>query len=449
MSAVATEARKLTSLALPVMAAQFGGMLLGTVDTMMVGHFSGDALAAAAIANAWIYGLILAGQGLIHGIDPLVTQFHGAGAGARVGLVLQRGLMTALIVGLPLAALLGATEDFLLWVGQDPALARSAHEYAWVQAPSLPVFLMFMAMRQYLNGREIVRPGMWVMLFANVFNAIANWALIFGHLGLPELGLYGAGIATALTRGVTLFAIVGLVWGFALHEGAWQPWSRAAFEPRALGRIIRFGFPVAVQMSLEVWAFSAATLLSGRLGAAQAGAHTVVMNMAALAFMLPLGVSQGAVTRVGNLLGARQPDAAQRACWVAIAMAGSVMTISALLFAVFRWQLPALYSSDAELIALAASILPIAATFQIFDGIQVAGCGVLRGMGRTAPAAWLNLFGYWVLGLPLGAWLGLSRGWGLAGIWWGLCAGLALVAVGLLVWLRFRGPARGARLVDY
>jgi MATE family multidrug resistance protein len=447
MSSAMREVRKLASLALPVMAAQFGSMLLGTVDTMMVGRVSGEALAAAAIANAWIYGLILIGQGLIHGIDPLVTQFHGAGGGARVGLVLQRGLVVGAIVGVPLGALLMATEPFLLFVGQDPELAHSAHRYALVQAPSLPLFLLFMALRQYLNGREIVRPGMWVMLFANLFNGVANWALIFGHLGLPELGLYGAGIATALTRGMTLIAMVGLIWGFSLHEGAWQPWSRQAFDPRALGRIVRFGFPVAIQMSLEVWAFSAATLLAGRLGAGPAAAHSVVLNMASLAFMLPLGISQGAVTRVGNLLGANRPVEAQHAGWVAIALASGVMTLSALLFAVFRFQLPALYTADAELIGLAAAILPIAAAFQIFDGAQVAGCGVLRGMGRPAPAAWLNLFGYWVIALPLGAWLVLVEGWELAGIWWGLCAGLATVAVGLMAWLRFRGPAHGALIL--
>lgn len=448
MSPLVREARKLSSLALPVMAAQFGSMLLGTVDVLMLGRVSGDSLAAAAIANAWIYGLLLVGQGLIHGIDPLVTQYHGAGRGARIGLVLQRGLILAVLVGVPMGGLLVATEEFLLLAGQDPALAHSAHRYALAQAPSLPLFLLFLVLRQYLTGREIVRPGMWVMLFANLFNVFANWALIFGHLGFPELGLYGAGIATSLTRGATLFAMLGLMWRFSLHEGAWQPWSREAFDPRALLRIARFGFPVAIQMSLEVWAFSAATLLAGRMGAGPAAAHAVVLNLASLAFMLPLGISQGAVTRVGNLLGAGQPIAAQRAGWVAIGLAAGVMTVSAMLFALFRWQLPALYSSDAELIALAAGILPIAAAFQIFDGAQVAGCGVLRGMGRPAPAAWLNLFGYWVLALPLGAWLGLVQGWGLAGIWWGLCAGLATVAIGLVAWLRMHGPAHGALLVQ-
>jgi MATE family multidrug resistance protein len=444
MSQVRAEVRRLAQLAWPSMLAQFGGMLLGTVDMLMVGRVSAEALAAAAIANAWVFGVMLVGQGIVHGIDPLVTQYHGAGHGDRVGLALQRGLVVAVIVGLPLAGMLAATESFLLLVGQDPELARNAHRYALVQAPSVPIFLTFLALRGYLAGREIVRPAVWVMLAANLFNIAANWALIFGHLGFPPLGLLGAGIATAATRAATLFVMLAVIRGFSLHAGAWQPWSRAAFEPRALLRILRIGLPVSVQMSLEIWAFSAATLLAGRLGAEAAAAHAIVLNMAALAFMLPLGVSQGAVTRVGNLLGAQQPEAAQRATWVAIAVAAGVMSVSAALFALMRWQLPALYTSDPTLIALAASILPIAAAFQIFDGVQVAGCGVLRGMGRTLPAAWLNMLGYWVIALPLGAWLALSRGWGLSGIWLGLLIGLATVACGLVLWLRVRGPAHAA-----
>lgn len=442
MSTVGAEVRRLAHLAWPSMLAQLGSMLLGTVDMLMVGRVSADALAAAAIANAWIFGVILVGQGVVHGIDPFVAQFHGAGQGERVGLALQRGVVVALGIGIPLGALLAATGPFLLWVGQEPGLSRAAHRYAWVQAPSLPAFLVFSALRSYLAGREIVRPAVWVMIAANAFNALANWALIFGHLGLPALGLLGAGIASGATRGVTLLAMLALIRGFALHEGAWQPWSRAALEPRALLGILRVGLPISVQMSLEVWAFSAATLLAGRLGGDAAAAHAIVLNMAALAFMLPLGVSQGAVTRVGNLLGAGQPEAAQRAAWVAMSVAAGVMSLSALAFALLRWELPALYTSDPALISLAAAILPIAAAFQIFDGAQVAGCGVLRGMGRTLPAAWLNTLGYWVIALPLGGWLALSRGWGLAGIWIGLCVGLAIVAVGLVLWLRVRGPAR-------
>jgi len=438
------EVRKLVALSLPVMAAQFGTMAMGVVDTMMVGRVGVDALASAAMANAWIYGVLLFAQGFVHGIDPLVTQNFGARNAAGVARALQRGVVVALLISLPMAALIGVTEVFLEAAGQEPRLVEAAGLYAWVQVPSVPCFLVFVALRQYLQGRGLVRPAMWVILAANVFNAFANWVLIFGHLGAPALGLTGAGIATALSRGFTLLGLAAFVWKFDLLRGYWVPWSRSAFDPRTLRRIFALGMPVAVQMGLEVAAFSTGTLLAGRLGAVALAAHTIVLNMAALSFMLPLGISQGAVTRVGNLLGRGARARATRSAWVAVAMGASVMAAAGVLFVTLRHALPALYTPAVEVVALAAAILPIAALFQVFDGIQVVGCGILRGMGRTRPAAWFNLVGYWLIGLPFGAWFGLSKGAGLAGIWWGLALGLAAVATALLVWLRYRGPDRAA-----
>jgi MATE family multidrug resistance protein len=440
MSPVRAEARKLASLAIPVAATQLSTMLLGLVDTIMVGRVSVEAIAAASLANVWVFGTLMFANGIVFGIDPLVAQAHGAGHGRLAALALQRGVVLSLLLSVPTLVLWTYTEDFLLFTGQDPQLSRDAHRYIMAQSPSVPAFLVYSALRQYLQGREIMRPALWVILIANVFNAFFNWVLIFGNLGAPALGLVGAGIATGLTRWVALIGLVLWVRGFGLTRGAWQPWSRAAIDPIGLRSVFAIGFPVAIQVSLEIWAFSAAALVAGRLGATPLAAHTVALNMAALAFMVPLGISQGTVTRVGNLIGGRQPQQAQRAAWVALAMGGAVMTASAVIFVVFRHTLPRLYTPDAAVIALCASILPIAAAFQIFDGVQVVGCGVLRGMGRTRPAAVFNLISYWLLGLPIGTWLALGTDMGLAGIWWGLCIGLATVAALLVLWIRVRGP---------
>jgi MATE family multidrug resistance protein len=295
-----------------------------------------------------------------------------------------------------------------------------------------------------------MRPALWIMIAANLVHALLNWLLIFGHFGLPALGVVGAGIATTLTRIGSCLGLVAWTRWFELHEQAWVPWSRDAFEFARIRLVAQLGVPIALQISLEIWAFSGAALIAGQLGAVPLAAHTIVLNMAALAFMLPLGIAQGAATRVGNLIGAGEPDAAQRAAWVAMAMGAGVMSFSAVLFVLLRHALPHIYTPDAAVIAACAAILPIAGAFQIFDGTQAVGCGVLRGMGRTRPAMVFNLVSYWVLGLPIGSWLALRGGWGLAGIWWGLAFGLGFVAISLVIWIRARGPAvdRSALLVE-
>ena len=435
------EIRRTARLAFPVVGTQISTMLLGTVDTLMVGRVSIEALGAAALANAWFLGTTQFALGVLFGLDPIITQAHGAGRPRLVGLALQRGLVLAGLISVPLAGLWMGTEAFLLWAGQDAELSRTAFEYTRVQIPSIPFFLAYTVLRQYLQGRELVRPALWVILIANVLNVGFNWVLIFGNLGFPAMGLTGAGIATSLTRATAFAGLLLWVLRFGLHRGAWVPWSREALQPRGLLAVLRFGIPVGIQTSLEFWAFSAAALLAGWLGSEPLAAHIVALNMAALAFMVPLGISQAAVTRVGNLLGAGDRAGAQRAAWVALALGSGVMLISATVFVVFRHQLPRIYTPDAAVIALCSSILPIAAAFQIFDGAQVVGCGVLRGMGRTRPAAVFNAISYWALGLPLAWALGLRGGWGLAGIWWGLCFGLAVVAIFLTGWIYFRGPA--------
>jgi MATE family multidrug resistance protein len=288
-------------------------------------------------------------------------------------------------------------------------------------------------------------PILAVTVVANFFNAFFNWTLIFGRMGLPELGLVGAGIATSLTRVLMCLALLLAIRARRLHAGAWGGWSRRAFERAGLVEILALGVPVAIQLTLEVSAFGVSTLMAGALGTTDAAAHLIVLNMASISFMVPMGISFAAVTRVGNLIGRGDHEDAQRAAWVAFAMGGLVMGGFALSFYLGRSFLPGLYGPEQEVLALAASVLPIAAAFQVFDGLQVVGGGVLRGMGKTLPAAWFNLFGYYVLALPIGWWMAFRTGLGLAGLWYGLLLALATVALLLVAWVRVRGPRHLAR----
>jgi MATE family multidrug resistance protein len=434
------EVRRLLRLAVPVAGTQLSMMLLGFVDTVMLGRYDDQAMAASALANVWTFATMFFAGGILLGLDPVIAQAHGAGDGRKAALAFQRAAVMALVLSLPVAFAWLWTDRFLSLAGQESGLLALAQSYATSLIPGLPAFLVYSCLRSYLQGREIVRPALVIVLIANVVNAVANYALIFGNFGAPELGIVGAGIASSVTRTLSLILLACWVWGFQLQRGAWVPWSRDSFSFEGMRAILVIGFPIAIQTSTEMFAFSVSTLLAGTLGATAVVAHTISMNLASISFMLSLGVSAAATTRVGNLIGAGAPDGAQRAAWIAIAMGAGVMSISAFSFVTFRDLLPRMYTENAEAIALAATILPIAGAFQLFDGTQAVACGVLRGMGRTRPAAVFNVIGYWILGLPLGWWIGIRQGW-LGGLWWSLALGLAVVAILLVIWIRLHGPA--------
>ena len=446
MTSARRELRALSGLALPIVLANLGTMLLHAVDVFMLGRLSTTDLAAASLGGSFISASIFVAMGVVMGVDPIISQAHGAKDGGRAGIALQQGVLVGLMMSAIVGALWFVTEDCLILFQQDPELSRLAHDYVRVQIPSIPLFTSFVALRQYLQCREIIRPIVIVTLAANVANWAFNEFLIFGYGSFEGYGLEGAGVATGLSRGVMLLGLVFMTWRGGLHLEAWPGWTRKALEWNGLSEVLHHGVAVGAHIGLEVWAFSAATAMAGVLSK-NAGspeilaAHQVVMILASVTFMVPMGISAGVVTRVGNLIGARRFGDAQNAAWVAFAMGGGVMLLSGLTLFTFRYGLPRAFHLEGEALRLTAIILPIAATFQIFDGVQVVGSGILRGMGKTTVAACINLLGYWLLALPLAWWMAFRTDLELAGVWWGLCLGLALVAAMLLTWIRNRGPA--------
>jgi MATE family multidrug resistance protein len=341
----------------------------------------------------------------------------------------------ALAVSLPLALVWSSTERMLLVLGQEPEVAELAQAYMFARLPSALGFNLFVALRQYLAGRALTRPAMWAMLLCNALNVVLNWLLIFGHAGFPALGLVGAGLATGLTNSVLPLVLWAFVLRFRLHEGAWRAWDRRSFAWDGLRRYLVLGLPVGLQLALEANAFTVAMLMVGWMGMLELGAHQVVINLASFTFMMPLGVAIGAGARAGNLIGASDGPGLRLACQVGFGMGGGVMAIAAVCFIVFRDALPLLYTRDAAVVALAATLLPIAGAFQIADGLQVVGGGLMRGMGRPQAGAIVNLVGFYGIALPLAYLLAYPLGFGLTGIWWGLAAGLGGVALMLVVWV--------------
>ena len=241
------ELRRLSQLAVPVVVAQLATMMLSVVDTLMVGNVGVDVLAAASLGHVWIFGTMVFAMGLVFGIDPLVSQGHGAGDARRQGLALQRGIVVGLLVSVPVGLLWGFTGRAMVLLGQDPDLAALAQQYVAVQIPSLPLFMVFTALRQYLQGRGVVRPAMIVALVANLFNVLANWVLIYGALGFPAMGIVGAGTATALTRAFMLGMLAWVVLRGGLLADGWVPWSRDAIARRGVLEVLGLGWPAQLR----------------------------------------------------------------------------------------------------------------------------------------------------------------------------------------------------------
>lgn len=421
-------------LSTPVAFTQLGLMMTGIVDTLMVSRLGVQELAASALGNMWQWSFLSMGLGVLMGMDPLISQAHGRGDHPATALALQRGIVLALLVSVPICICIAFTREGLLLLGQEPKVAELAGHYNFWKQPTIPCFLVYSALRQYLQGRTLMAPATWVMWLGNLAHVPFNWLLIFGRLGFPALGLAGAAMASSLTTALLVVGLALWIYWFRLHDGAWRPWGRESFAARGLLQMLRLGVPVGAQISLEACAFSLATMMAGWLGTAAVGSHHIVLNMAALSFMVPLGVSQAAATRIGNLIGEEQAQGMRRAVRASLLLGAFVMVVSAALFTTLRFQLPKLFTTDATVVLLAAQILPIVAAFQVSDGTQVVAGGALRGMGRPNAAALVNLLGYYAFALPLGYFLAFRCKLGLPGIWMALAVGLTVVALALLTW---------------
>jgi MATE family multidrug resistance protein len=434
------EVRRLFALAVPVAGAQLGGMMLGVTDMVMLGRVGASEMAAATLGNVIMMGMTIPLMGLLMGADPLFSQAHGAGNSRRIGRVLQGTLLLLPLVSLPLFVIGFYAPQLLRVFGQPEHLIALAKTYIWINLPSLPLFLGFSVLRQWLQARGIVKPAMWVMLGVNLLNVFANWVLIFGNLGAPALGLEGSAIATLITRSAMVLMLVAWIRHRNLAGDTWLPWDREAFRWKHQTTVLKLGWGIAISFAVEMWAFQAVALMAGQLGENALAAHSLVMHTVSLVFMVPLGLSIGCSVRVGNLIGAGDPNGAQRTAFVALGLTAIFMTIVSITFVALRNQLPLMFSSEPELVAIAATLLPIAAMFQVFDGLQGVCGGILRGMGRTRAPAFAHALGLYALGLPLGRYLLHQGEPHLTDIWWGLCSGLFVVATLLVGWVFVRGP---------
>jgi MATE family multidrug resistance protein len=432
--ALRTEIGPMFALAWPVAAAELGWMAMGLVDTMLVGRVGADAIGAVSIGSHLFFAVAITGIGMLLGLDYLVATAHGAGRPDDGRRALLQGLYLAVAVSIALTAALFGLEAQLDHLGLQPSVAAATRPYLRTLTWSLLPLLLFSALRRYLQAIGRVRPVMVALVSANVINAVAGWILVFGNWGAPALGAVGAGWATCASRGYMLAFLAVIVWRGEHGRG-----TRLARAPDRilLARLVRLGVPAATQMLLECGVFATATVLAGSLSASALAAHQIALSAAAFTFMVPLGVSAAAAVRVGHAVGRRQPAAARRAGWAALLLGVSFMSASAVVFLTAPHVVLRVFTDVPEVIATGVTLLAVAAAFQLFDGLQVVATGVLRGVGDTRTPMLANLGGHWIIGLPIGAALCFRIGWGVTGLWIGLCVGLIAVALTLIsVWVR-------------
>jgi MATE family multidrug resistance protein len=421
-------------LALPLVLAELGWMSMAIVDTMMVGRLPNSATAMGAVSlgsNIFIV-LGLFGGGLLLGLDTLVSQAFGAGLREDC----HRSLINSIYLSIALTPILAAPvwllPRLLGSMEVDPAILRLAIPYTKALAVGLLPLLLYFAVRRCLQAMNMVRPVAFALVSANLVNALGNWILIYGKWGVPAMGAVGSGWSTAIARGYMAAVLVGyLLWYDHRHRTDLLKTPVEVDLPR-IRRLITLGLPAATQFTLESGVFALVTALIARLGAVPLASHQIALNSVALTYMVPLGIASAAAVRVGQAIGRKDAAGAADAGGTAIFLGAAFMTCAGVGLLVFPRWIARLYTPDEAVIHSTVSLLAAGAAFQLFDGIQTVATGALRGAGDTRTPMLCHLTAYWIIGLPLGAWLCFRRGWGAFGLWAGLSLALILIGIVLL-----------------
>jgi MATE family multidrug resistance protein len=434
-----TELRAMLRLAAPLVGAELGWMAMGIVDTMCVGRVSAEAMGAVGLGTMLFYVVGIFASGLLLGLDTLVSQSYGAGDLEDCRHSLINGVWLAILLVAPVMLALEVCLRLLATFGIDPGVVAATTPYLRVlNFGALPLLLYF-GFRRYLQSVNIVRPIMYTLIAANLVNLAGNLILVFGKFGAPRMGATGAGWATFLSRAfmMIVLAVVILRHDRRLIHSSWKP------DFARIWRLLKLGFPAALQIGLETGVFATVTVLIGKIGATALGGHQIALATVSTTFMVPLGISSAASVRVGHAIGRGDPHAAARSGWTAIGLGGIVMAIAGVMLLTIPHWIARMFTPDADVIAAGATLLRVAAFFQLFDGLQVVATGALRGAGDTRTPAYCHFAGYWIIGLPAGALLCFHYGLGAAGLWMGLSGGLILIGIVLaLAWRRAVGRLR-------
>ena len=435
-----SEVRATGLLALPLVLGHISTGLISFLDNVIAGHHSTATLGAVTVGTALLWLPMLVPIGTLISLTASVSQLHGAGATDRIAPLFRQALWLSLLLSALMFAFLSLAPPLLPMMGIAaeiiPGTTGFLHAVRW----GVPALTLFFCMRYLTEGMHWTLPTM-VLGFGGLFVlGPLGWALANGRGGFPELGATGLGIASAVTMWVQACGFALYLWRtrrFA-HLGLFRRFEWP--DRRAIGDLLRTGLPIGITVLMEGGLFIVTALLIGRIGAVEASAHQIAINVAQLCFMIPMGVAEATTVRVGSAVGRGDPLGVRRAVWAGIVIVMATQTLSALVLLFGHDAVVGLYTDDLAVAALASTLLLFAATFQFPDGLQVLSAGALRGMKDTQVPMFIAMAAYWCIGMPLGAGLGLGLGWGPQGMWIGLIAGLTAAAI--LMGLRLRWQNR-------
>lgn len=413
---------------------------MGVVDSVMVGKVGYASLAAASLVNGLFFLVLVIGIGLSFAATPLIAIANGESNKPECGKILNQSLIANLSFSVILFIAIFSLSFVIPYMNQPKEVVEQAVPYLQVLTLSIFPFLIFQSYRQFLEGLSLPNAPMIIALAANLLNAFLNWIFIYGNLGFDAMGLFGAGIATTITRYIMAAALVLFTLNYQRVVEYAPRLNVKPLDWNLIKKLFRIGIPSGFQYFLEVACFSFATIMVGWIGSKQQAAHQIALNLASVTYMIMLGISSAGTIRVGGAVGKNDNKEIRLAGFTALGMSALLMLSFAIIMLLFRETLPTFYNKNPEVVSYASSLLIIAGMFQIFDGLQATGIGVLRGLTDVKIPLYVSLLSYWVIAIPIAYVLGFIYKYGVYGIWIGLLLGLLSVGVTLLI--RFNKKSR-------
>jgi MATE family multidrug resistance protein len=427
-------------LAGPIVVSQIGHMAVHIADSVIVGQFAGTVqLAAVSLVNSLFIVVMVIGLGISYGLTPLIAKENGRKNFDECGKLLINSLMINLFSGLILYSLLHfGTLGVIDHLGQSPEVVAYAKPYLGYLSFSVIPLMIFQTFKQFAEGLGFTLQAMLISIFGNLLNIILGIILVKGMFGISPMGVKGVGISTLVDRSLMAIVMAFYVLNSKNFKIYLQQFKLRAIEKIASLNILRIGAPVAMQYIFEISAFSGAAILIGTIGTAPQAAHQIAITLAALTYMVASGIASSATIKTGNYLGQRSFADLRRSAIASYHVTIAFMSCTALLFIFASSTLPYIYTDDYKVVEIAAQLLIIAGFFQLFDGTQVVGLGVLRGIGDVNVPTIITFLSYWIIGIPLGYFLGIYLGIGVKGIWYGLTFGLLTASTLLFVRFQYR-----------